>query len=103
VSAQDDLANWHTGKPGDILAVGGAMETFVMMTLLTRGGNPKLVPECSSPLTGPACVTRVYTDLTVFLIRPDAVVVRDLFGVDHGAPTSVLDVPLIDQTQKAAP
>ena len=74
-----------------------------MMNLLTRDGRPKLVPECTFPLTGLACVTHVYTDLAAFLIQPDAVVVRDLFEVDLGTLTTVLDVPLIDQTQKAAP
>jgi 3-oxoadipate CoA-transferase beta subunit len=110
VSARGDLANWHTGKPGDIPAVGGAMDlatgarqTFVMMNLLSRDGHPKLVPECTYPLTGLACVTRVYTDLAVFLIQPDGVAVRDLFGVDFGTLTAVLDIPLIDQTRKASP
>ena len=110
VSARGDLANWHTGKPGDIPAVGGAMDlatgarqTFVMMNLLTRDGRPKLVSECNYPLTGLACVTRVYTDLAVFLIQPDRVVVRDLFGVDFSTLTTVLEIPLVDQTQKAAP
>jgi len=74
-----------------------------MMNLLPRDRNPKLVPECTFPLTGLACVTRVYTDLAAFLIQPDAVVVRDLFEVDLGTLTTVLDVPLIDQMQKAAP
>ena len=109
VSARGDLANWHTGQPGDIPAVGGAMDlatgarqTFVMMTLLSRDGRPKLVPECTYPLTGLGCVSRVYTDLAVFLIQSEGVVVRDLFGVDFGALATVLDVPLIDQTRKAS-
>ena len=61
VSARGDLANWHTGKPTDIPAVGGAMDlaigakqTFVMMKLLARDGSAKLVPECTYPLTGVA-------------------------------------------------
>jgi 3-oxoadipate CoA-transferase beta subunit len=110
VSARGDLANWHTGQPGDIPAVGGAMDlatgarqTFVMMTLLSRDGSPKLVPECTYPLTGLACVTRVYTDLAVFLIPRAGVAVRDLFGVDFGTLITVLDIPLIDQTRKASP
>ena len=109
VSAAGDLANWHTGQPGDIPAVGGAMDlaigarqTFVMMTLLTRDGRPKLVPECTYPLTGLACVSRVYTDLAVFLIQPGRVVVRDLFGIDFGTLAALLDIPLIDGTQETA-
>jgi 3-oxoadipate CoA-transferase beta subunit len=106
VSAAGDLANWHTGQPGDIPAVGGAMDlaigarqTFVMMTLLTREGRPKLVPECTYPLTGLACVSRVYTDLGVFLIQPEGVAVRDLFGVEFAELARLLDVPLLDRTR----
>jgi 3-oxoadipate CoA-transferase beta subunit len=105
VSARGDLANWHTGRPDDIPAVGGAMDlatgarqTFVMMTLLTREGTPKLVSECTYPLTGLACVTRVYTDLAVFLVEPDAVVVRDLFGITFPELKALVDVPLVDGT-----
>ena len=72
VSAAGDLANWHTGAPDAIPAVGGAMDlaigakkTFVMMEYLTKGGQAKLVPECSYPLTGLGCVSRLYTDLAV--------------------------------------
>jgi 3-oxoadipate CoA-transferase beta subunit len=72
VSVRGDLANWSTGEPGAIPAVGGAMDlaigarrTFVMMEHHTRRGESKLVAECSYPLTGLACVNRVYTDLAV--------------------------------------
>ncbi len=78
VSVNGDLANWHTGEPGAIPAVGGAMDlaigakrTFVMMELLTRDGVSKLVEQCTYPLTGLACVSRVYTDLAVFDLGPD--------------------------------
>ena len=105
VSAAGDLANWHTGQPGDIPAVGGAMDlalgarqTFVMMTLLTREGRPKLVRTCTYPLTGLACVSRVYTDLGVFLISPDGVAVRELFGVEFAELAGLLDLPLLDGT-----
>jgi 3-oxoadipate CoA-transferase beta subunit len=73
VSVKGDLANWHTGEPGAIPAVGGAMDlaigakqTFVMMELLTKQGESKLVETCSYPLTGLSCVSRVYTDLAIF-------------------------------------
>ena len=72
VSAAGDLANWHTGAPDAIPAVGGAMDlaigakaTFVMMEHTTKTGEPKLVERCSYPLTGIGCVKRIYTDLAV--------------------------------------
>jgi 3-oxoadipate CoA-transferase beta subunit len=85
VSVAGDIANWHTGEPGAIPAVGGAMDlaigakqTFVMMELLTRQGESKLVAECTYPLTGLACVSRVYTDLAVFDIGRDGAVVTEM-------------------------
>ena len=101
VSATGDLANWHTGAPDAIPAVGGAMDlaigakdTFVMMTLLKREGDSKLVPECTYPLTGVACVSRIYTDLAVFLIEDDGVVVRETFGISFDELADVVKVPL---------
>jgi 3-oxoadipate CoA-transferase beta subunit len=105
VSATGDLANWHTGAPDAIPAVGGAMDlaigakqTFVMMNLLTRDGIPKLVRECTYPLTGLACVTRVYTDLAVFLIEERGVVVSEVFGLAFDELQSLVEVPLVDGT-----
>jgi 3-oxoadipate CoA-transferase beta subunit len=70
VSATGDLANWSTGEAGAIPAVGGAMDlavgakqTWVMMDLLTKKGESKVVKECSYPLTGLGCVKRIYSDL----------------------------------------
>jgi len=78
VSAAGDLANWHTGAPDAIPAVGGAMDlaagakhVLVMMEHLTKEGQSKLVERCSYPLTGARCVNRVYTDLAVIDIKPD--------------------------------
>jgi 3-oxoadipate CoA-transferase beta subunit len=77
VSVYGDLANWHTGEPGAIPAVGGAMDlaigakqTFVMMDLLTKQGASKLVDACTYPLTGLRCVSRIYTELAVFDVGP---------------------------------
>jgi 3-oxoadipate CoA-transferase beta subunit len=88
VAANGDLANWHTGKPDDIPAVGGAMDlatgakdVYVMMTLFTKNGESKLVEHCSYPLTGLACVSRVYTDYAVFDIKPDGVHVLATYGI----------------------
>ncbi|MCW2758543.1 MAG: 3-oxoadipate CoA-transferase, beta subunit [Nocardioidaceae bacterium] len=87
VSVAGDLANWHTGEPDAIPAVGGAMDlaigakqVFVMMTLFAKDGHPKLVPSCTYPLTGVGCVDRVYTDLATFDVGPDGVHVRETFG-----------------------
>jgi 3-oxoadipate CoA-transferase beta subunit len=77
VSAGGDLANWHTGAVDAIPAVGGAMDlaigakrTFVMMEHTTKQGEPKIVEHCTYPLTGIACVSRIYTDLAVFDVSP---------------------------------
>jgi 3-oxoadipate CoA-transferase beta subunit len=88
VAANGDLANWHTGKPDDIPAVGGAMDlaigakdVYVMMTLFTKKGEAKLVQACTYPLTGVGCVSRVYTDYAVFDIQPDGVHVIATYGI----------------------
>jgi len=87
VSQAGDLANWHTGAPGAIPAVGGAMdlaigakETWVMMGLFTKQGESKLVEALTYPVTGLGCVSRVYTESAVFLIGPDGVSVRSTHG-----------------------
>jgi 3-oxoadipate CoA-transferase beta subunit len=104
VSAGGDLANWHTGEPDAIPAVGGAMDlaigaksVYVMMTLFAKDGTPKLVPRCTYPLTGVGCVDRVYTDLATFLITPGGVVVRETHGISHEELSDRLSVPLLDQ------
>ncbi|ODU70784.1 MAG: 3-oxoadipate CoA-transferase [Novosphingobium sp. SCN 66-18] len=102
VSVHGDLANWHTGAPGAIPAVGGAMDlaigakrTFVMMDLLTREGQSKLVEACSYPLTGLACVSRIYTDHAVFDVGPEgASVVEMIDGLTFDALQALTGVPL---------
>ena len=78
VSVKGDLANWHTGAPDAIPAVGGAMDlavgakqVFVMMDLLSKTGESKLVQECTYPLTGLGCISRIYSDLGVFDVGPN--------------------------------
>jgi 3-oxoadipate CoA-transferase, beta subunit len=85
VSIKGDLANWHTGAPDAIPAVGGAMDlaigakqVFVMMDLLTKAGESKLVDTCTYPLTGLACVSRIYTDIAVFSVGPEGAKVIEM-------------------------
>jgi 3-oxoadipate CoA-transferase, beta subunit len=105
VSASGDLANWHTGEPDAIPAVGGAMDlaigakrVFVMMTLLAKDGTPKLVPECTYPLTGIGCVDRVYTEVATFEITDGPVRVLALHGRTFDELADLLDLPLVDAT-----
>ena len=91
VSAGGDLANWHTGQPDAIPAVGGAMDlaigakqVWVMMDLLTKDGASKLVDACTYPLTGVGCVSRVYTERAVFEVGAAGATVLDTFGVTLG-------------------
>ncbi|GAA4339650.1 3-oxoacid CoA-transferase subunit B [Pigmentiphaga soli] len=103
VSVQGDLANWHTGAPDAIPAVGGAMDlaigakqVFVMMELLAKDGSSKLVRRCSYPLTGVGCVSRVYTDLAVFDIGPDGVTATDIVdGLPFDELQRLAGVPLM--------
>ena len=88
VSEHGDLANWHTGAPDAIPAVGGAMDlaigakdVYVMMSLFTKGGESKLVPKCTYPLTGLACVSRVYTEYGVFASGLEGVRVLSSHGI----------------------
>lgn len=90
VSIRGDLANWHTGEPEAIPAVGGAMDlaigakqVIVMMTLFTKDGSPKLVSDCTYPLTAAGCVDRVYTDHATFVLESGAAVVTETFGISY--------------------
>jgi 3-oxoadipate CoA-transferase, beta subunit len=85
VSVEGDLANWHTGEPDMIPAVGGAMDlavgarrVFVMMEHLTKKGEPKVVRRCTYPLTAARCVSRIYTDLAVLDVSPGGLTVVDM-------------------------
>ncbi|VVE02176.1 3-oxoadipate CoA-transferase [Pandoraea horticolens] len=85
VSTTGDLANWHTDAPDAIPAVGGAMDlasgakqVFVMMEHQTKQGESKIVEQCTYPLTGVGCVTRIYTDLAVLDVTPEGLRVIDM-------------------------
>jgi 3-oxoadipate CoA-transferase beta subunit len=102
VSVAGDLANWHTGAPDAIPAVGGAMDlavgakqVLVMMEHLTRDGKSKLVERCTYPLTGARCVDRIYTDLAVIDVKPDGLhVVETVDGLDFSELQRLTGVPL---------
>ena len=106
VSITGDLANWSTGAPDSIPAVGGAMDlavgaknVWVMMEHLTREGESKIVAQCSYPLTGTGVVKRIYTDLAVIDITPRGLEVREIIdGLSLDELQRLSGVPLISTT-----
>ncbi len=102
VSATGDLANWHTGEKDAIPAVGGAMDlavgakqTWVMMDLLTKQGESKVVQSCSYPLTGIACVKRIYADLCTLECTPQGLKLIDLVdGLTHAELEKMIGLPI---------
>jgi 3-oxoadipate CoA-transferase, beta subunit len=105
VSATGDLANWHTGEADAIPAVGGAMDlavgakqTWVMMDLLTKQGVSKIVSACTYPLTGIACVKRIYCDLATFSCTPQGLVLIDkVEGLTHAELEKLVGLPIRTQ------
>ena len=103
VSARGDLANWHTGAADAIPAVGGAMDlaigakkTYVMMEHTTKSGEHKIVERCGYPLTGVACVARIYTDLAVIDVTPQGLRLVEAFnGLAHAELERLTGVPLL--------
>ncbi|WP_221893278.1 3-oxoacid CoA-transferase subunit B [Pusillimonas minor] len=104
VSVKGDLANWSTGAPDAIPAVGGAMDlaigakkTYVMMDLRTKTGESKLVDACTYPLTGIGCVSRVYTDVAVFDLGAEGARVIDIVeGLSFDELQALVPVKLVD-------
>ncbi len=102
VSATGDLANWSTGEPGAIPAVGGAMDlaigakqTWVMMDLLTKKGESKIVSTCTYPLTGIGCVKRIYSDLATLACSPDGLLLIDMVdGLTHSELQALIGLPI---------
>ncbi|MEO8121111.1 MAG: 3-oxoacid CoA-transferase subunit B [Rhodoferax sp.] len=102
VSATGDLANWHTGEQDAIPAVGGAMDlavgakqTWVMMDLLTKAGVSKVVQACTYPLTGIACVKRIYSDLATLECTPQGLRLIDkVDGLELAGLEQLLGLPI---------
>jgi 3-oxoadipate CoA-transferase beta subunit len=102
VSATGDLANWHTGEKDSIPAVGGAMDlaigarqTWVMMDLLTRQGESKVVAKCSYPLTGVGCVKRIYSDLATLECTLNGLKLIDkVEGLTHAELQDLVGLPI---------
>jgi 3-oxoadipate CoA-transferase beta subunit len=102
VSANGDLANWHTGESDAIPAVGGAMDlaigakqTWVMMDLLTKKGDSKVVAQCSYPLTGIACVKRIYSELATLECTPEGLRLIDkVQGLEHAELEKMIGLPI---------
>jgi len=102
VSATGDLANWSTGEAGAIPAVGGAMDlaigakqTWVMMDLLTKSGQSKVVQQCSYPLTGIGCVKRIYSDLATLACTPQGLRLIDAVdGLSHAELEGMVGLPI---------
>ena len=102
VSAAGDLANWHTGEKDAIPAVGGAMDlaigakqTWVMMDLLTKKGDSKVVERCGYPLTGIACVKRIYSDLATLECTPQGLKLIDkVEGLGHVELEQLIGLPI---------
>jgi 3-oxoadipate CoA-transferase beta subunit len=108
VSARGDLANWSTGEADAIPAVGGAMDLvagvkriLVVTEHTTKTGEPKLVAECTYPLTGRAVVDRVYTNLAVVDVTPEGLAVRELApGVTFDELQTKTGAPLLHPKQE---
>jgi 3-oxoadipate CoA-transferase, beta subunit len=103
VSEKGDLANWSTGAPDAIPAVGGAMDLvagvkniYVITQHTTKNGEPKIVRQCSYPLTGPEVVSRIYTDLCVIDVTDQGLKVLKLApGISFDEVCDKTDAPLI--------
>ena len=102
VSATGDLANWSTGEAGSIPAVGGAMDlaigakqTWVMMDLLTKKGESKVVKTCTYPLTGIACVKRIYSERATLDCTPQGLrLVDKVDGLAHAELEKLIGLPV---------
>jgi 3-oxoadipate CoA-transferase, beta subunit len=108
VSAEGDLANWHTGEPDAIPAVGGAMDlaigarrVFIMMEHVTKAGEPKIVARCTYPLTAMHCVDRIYTDLAVIDVTDHGLTVIEMVeGLGFDELQRMTGAPLVMEGER---
>lgn len=108
IAENGDLANWHTGAPDAIPAVGGAMDlavgakkVFVTTDHVTKKGEPKIVKALTYPVTGKKCVDRIYTDLCVIDVTPEGLkVIEKVAGLSFDELQSLTGATLIDDTTK---
>ena len=107
VAANGDLANWSTGAPDAIPAVGGAMDlavgakkVFVMTNHVTKDGEPKIVNELTYPVTGKKCVDRIYTDLCIIDVTNKGLVVTEMVdNLSFDDLQTLTSATLIDATK----
>jgi len=108
VSQLGDLANWSTGAPDAIPAVGGAMDLiagvktiYVITQHTTKNGDPKLVEQCTYPLTGKRVVTRIYSNLAIIDIGTKGFQLRQLApGISYEQIADRTDAPLMPLKQE---
>ena len=107
VASNGDLANWHTGEPDAIPAVGGAMDlaigakkVFVVTEHVTRQGDAKIVEQLSYPVTGMGCVDRIYSDLCVIDVTDAGLKVIEMVpGLSFAELQGLTGAQLTDATQ----
>jgi 3-oxoadipate CoA-transferase beta subunit len=102
VSSKGDLANWSLDRPGEPPAVGGAMDlavgakrVYILMEHNAKDGTPKLIDQCTLPVTGLGVVHRVYSDLAVVEIGPQGfVVIEKLVDISDDELRAATGAPL---------